>query len=158
MDYQAPTLSRKVEPKPRPKSAVLSSSASKTSFAETLSGLRQRAQNKDQQRPLSGHQQPQNDGESRRSSTEKKSSSQRRSKEQQRKSEDAGERDARAAKRGPRVMAAVAAFDGKHQHSDVSTGTDKKFPEPPLDPKAIETAFESLLVSSRDYASDQMLC
>ena len=153
MDYQAPTLSRKVEPKPRPKSAVLSSSASKTSFAETLSGLRQRAQNKDQPRPLSGHQQP-NDGDSGRLSMEKKSSSQRRSKEQQR-SEDAGERDAKAAKRGSRVMAAVAAFDGKSHHVEVSTGTDKQIPEPPLDPKAIETAFESLLVSSRVYTSDE---
>ena len=82
---------------------------------------------------------------------EKKIPSHRRSKEQQRKSEDAGERDARAAKGGSRVMAAVAVFDGRSHYSDVSTGTDKKIQEPPLDPKAIETAFESLLVSSRQY-------
>lgn len=161
MDYQAPTLSRKVEPKPRPKSAVLSSSASKTSFAETISGLRHRGEQKDQLRPLSGQKQPQNDGERQRSSVErqrssveKKQSSQRTSTERQRKSEGAEERDARAAKRGSRVMAAVAAFNGKSQHSDVSTGIDKKPLEPPLDPKAIETAFESLLVSSREYRLD----
>lgn len=147
MDYGAPTLSRKLESKPRSKSTLLPSSASKTSFTETISALRKRGQTKDQPRPLSGHQQYRSSGEGRRLSLEKTAPSQRASAERQRKSEDAAENDARAAKRGSRVMAAVAAFNGKTQGTDVTTHTNTKALESPLDPETIETAFESLLVS-----------
>ena len=145
MDYQAPTLAR-VETKPRPKSALLSSSASKTTFTETISGLRKRGYDKVSAQPLSAQEGNRSSGDYRRSSFEKKAPNQRASTERQRKREDVGV-DSVAVKRGSRVMAAVAAFNGKSQDLDESKDMVKKTQEPPLDPKAIETAFESLLVS-----------
>ena len=145
MDYQAPTLAR-VETKPRPKSALLSSSASKTTFTETISGLRKRGYDKVSQQPLSGQERNRSSDDYRRSSSEKKVPSQRASTERQRKREDVGV-DSVAVKRGSRVMAAVAAFNGKSQDLDEPKDMVNKTQEPPLDPKAIETAFESLLVS-----------
>ncbi|KAL8796245.1 MAG: hypothetical protein Q9195_001360 [Heterodermia aff. obscurata] len=141
MDYQAPTLAR-VETKPRPKSALLSSSASKTTFTDTISGLRKRGYDK----VSSQQDKAQSSADFRRSSSEKKAPSQRTNTEKQRKSEDAGV-DSVAVKRGSRVMAAVAAFNGKSQNSDVPKDIVNKTQEPPLDPKAIESAFESLLES-----------
>ena len=145
MDYQAPTLAR-VEPKTRPKSALLPSSASKTTFADTISGLRKRGHDKISSQPLSAQEKARSSIDNRRSSSEKKYPSQRASTEKQRKSEDVGV-GSLAVKRGSRVMAAVAAFNGKSQSSDVPKDRVSKTQEAPLDPKVIETAFESLLVS-----------
>ena len=145
MDYQAPTLAR-AETKPRPKSAILPSSASKSTFADTISGLRKRGHDKISSQPLSAQEKAGSSVDYRRSSSEKRAPIQRTSTEPQRKSEDVGA-DSVAVKRGSRVMAAVAAFNGKSQIPDVPKEIANKTQEPPLDPEAIETAFESLLVS-----------
>ena len=145
MDYQAPTLAR-VETKPRPKSGLLPSSASKTTFTDTIAGLRKRGYDKVSSQPSSAQERARSSVDYRQSSSEKKAQSQRTGTEPQRKSEDVGV-DSVAVKRGSRVMAAVAAFNGKSQNSDVPKDIVNKTQEPPLDPKAIETAFESLLVS-----------
>lgn len=148
MDYQAPTLAR-AETKPRPKSALLPSSASKSTFADTISGLRKRGYDKLSSQQLSAQEKTGSSVDYRRYSSEKsekKAPIQRTSTEPQRKSEDIGV-DSVAVKRGSRVMAAVAAFNGKSQIPDVPKDIANKTQEPPLDPKAIETAFESLLVS-----------
>ena len=145
MDYQAPTLAR-VETKPRPKSGLLPSSASKTTFTDTIAGLRKRGYDKISSQPLSAQERARSSVEYPQSSSEKNAPSQRTGTEPQRRSEDVGV-DSVAVKRGSRVMAAVAAFNGKSQISDVPKDIVNKTQEPPLDPKAIETAFESLLVS-----------
>ena len=151
MDYRAPTLAR-VETKPRPKSALLTSSASKTTFTDTIAGLRKRGYEKVPSQPLSAQEGLRSSVDYRRSSSEKRAQSQRPSTEKQRKSEDVGA-DSVAVKRGSRVMAAVAAFNGKSQDSDVPKEIVNKTQEPPIDPRAIETAFESLLVSLENLES-----
>lgn len=145
MDYQAPTLAR-VETKPRPKSGLLPSSASKSTFTETISGLRKRGYDKISSQPLSAQEKARSGVDYQRPFSEKTAPSQQANTEKQRKSEDVGV-DSVAVKRGSRIMAAVAAFNGKSQNSDVPKDIVNKTQEPPLDPKAIETAFESLLVS-----------
>lgn len=146
MDYGTPTLARKAESKPRPMSALLPSSTSKTSFSDTLSGLRKRGQDNSQSRPTSDNSQSGNYVESRRLSSDKRRYAQRASTEQQRKSEEADASTA-VVKGASRVMAVVAAFNGKSQNTVTSLEVTTKPQEPPLDAKAIDTAFESLLVS-----------
>ena len=134
--YEQPTLSRKTEPKPRPKSAFITSGPSTSSFAGNLAGLHRPSMDKSRQAPN-------NDGADQRSSSEMKSSSRRSSLERYGVGEVA-KSEARTNKRGSRVMAAVAAFNGK---SNVSTREANQEPqEVVLDVKAIETAFEILLV------------
>ena len=136
-DYEQPTLSRQAEPKSRPKSALIPSGPSTSSFAGTLAGLRKPSIEKTRRWPN-------NDGSNRSSSSETKSSSRRSSLELYNTSEDRSTSGVRMNKRGSRVMAAVAAFNGK---SGVPTQEPtQEVQEVKLDVKAIENAFESLLV------------
>ena len=148
VDHETPTLSR-VESKPRPASTLLPSSTSKTSFTNTISGLRKRGNEKSQPKLTTDQLPSSSSVESQRLSSDKKTQVQRASTDQQRQNEDM-EASTVAVKRGSRVMAAVAAFNGKSQIPNTLTEPFVKAQEPPLDAKAIDTAFESLLVS-QDY-------
>lgn len=145
MDHETPTLSR-VESKPRPASTLLPPSPSKTSFTDTISGLRKRGREKSRPEPAKGQLPSSSSVESQRLSQDKKTQAQRVSIDQQRQNEDM-EANTVALKSGSRVMAAVAAFNGKSQLPNTPTEPIVKAQEPPLDAKAIDTAFESLLVS-----------
>ena len=135
-DYEKPTLSRRIEPKSRPKSAIMPSGPSTSSFAGTLAGLRKPSIDKTRRWPI--------DGSNRRSSSETKSSSRRSSLEHHNISDDRSTSGVRMSKRGSRVMAAVAVFNGK---SGVPTQEpNQEVQELKFDVKAIENAFESLLV------------
>ncbi len=103
-DYERPTLSRGIDRRPRPKSAVLPSAPSNRSFTETLSRLRQRSGDKGQKRLPSDDLQAQSrKQESRRSSDERNIAGSRIDAEQV-KSEDLSEQDRTRAKGGSRVM------------------------------------------------------
>ena len=149
MDHETSTPSR-FESKPRPASTLLPSSPSKTSFTDTISGLRNRARGKSQSKPARD-QLPSNSGiESQRLSSDKKTQAYRASTDQERQNEEM-EASTAAAKKGSRVMAAVAAFNDKSQIQNTPTEPIRKAQEPPLDARAIDTAFESLLVSQVHY-------
>lgn len=137
-EHEQPTLSRRIEPKPRPKSAFIPSGPSTNPFSGTTVGLRKPSLDRNRRYPN-------NDGNNHRSSSEKKSLSRRSSLEHQIISEDCSKPGFTTNKRGSRVMAAVAVFNGKSReppHEPV-----KETHETRLDVKAIENAFETLLVS-----------
>ncbi|KAI9717176.1 MAG: hypothetical protein M1812_004924 [Candelaria pacifica] len=116
-----PTLTRRPEPKPRPKSEYLPSKTS-AAFAETLSGLRKTS-----------------DDHGITSSHKEKLAMHRLSAESQ-SGKVSNERPKEAltiAKRGARVMAAVAAFNGK---TNKSAETEVK-----VDVTSIDASFEALL-------------
>ena len=143
-DFQ-PNLSRKLEPRPRPKSAFLPTDRSTASFAETLSKLRNI--NKFPPQPDGPNQsaQARRSAENGRGSPSYDESSDRVSRKEQRKvSNDSTKAFATAGKRGSRVMAVVAAFNGKAKGS--VREQERETPNIPVDVKAIENAFESLLV------------
>ena len=135
-DYEQPTLSRQTGRKPRPKSALTPSGPSKTSFAGSVAALRRPSIDKTRQRPN-------DDGTDRRSSSEMKVSSRRSSLERQ-DIREAAKSEARTNKRESRVMAAVAAFNEKS--NEATQERHREVQEVRLDVKAIENAFESLLV------------
>jgi hypothetical protein len=137
-EYEQPTLSRKLEPKPRPKSAFIPSGPPTNPYAGTLVGLRKPSLERSRWCPN-------NDGNDRRSSSETKSSNRRPSLEHKNISEDCSKPGVTMNKRGSRVMAAVAAFNGKSREPPQEP--IKEIQEIKLDVKAIENAFESLLVS-----------
>ena len=143
-DNHRPTLSSRPEAKPRPKSECLVPRPTREAFAETVSGL----QKSKLDNGLQGLATPRQDLAHQREVIRQSSSknpifSQGPDKERCKISDGNSGRDLTSAKRGSRVMAAVAAFS-----SDT-----KEFPKEPaerpsstkLDPKAVETAFESLL-------------
>ena len=127
---EQPTLSKRPELKLRPKSAYLPTSISTSSFAETISGLRLPHRKQDRREPEVSHQQSRDMHSSRRSSTESRKVS-----------GDDSQPGLVMAKRGSRVMAAVAALNGNKKESPPETAKPA-----PLDRKAIESAFEALLV------------
>lgn len=141
-DYHQPTLARRPELKPRPKSAFLASGSSTTSFAETLSGLRKKSTDRDISRQPRDHPVISHNGENQqRLSSESKPSSQRSSIEDHKLVDEPPKSSLIMAKRGSRVAAAVAVFDGKSKESE----KDSRM-EPKMDIKAIDSAFEALLV------------
>lgn len=145
-DYERPTLSRGVERRPRPKSAVLPSAPSNRSFTETISRLRQRSGDNRQKRlPSDDLQAQRTQQESRRSSDERKLVGSQIDAEQM-KCEDFSEQNRMRGKGGSKVMAAVAAFNDRSQGPAQRLLPVSKSPEPPLDPAAINNAFEELLV------------
>jgi len=129
---EQPTLSRRAEPKPRPRSECLASNSSHGPFTETLSGLRKSARDKGQ---IACADQDSDD----------RDSSRRPSSKHGKVDTASGHADFEGGKRGSRVMAAVAAFNGKIKDLPKEPVEEPSTFE--LDPKAIETAFESLLVS-----------
>lgn len=141
-DYQEPALSRRPEPKLRPKSAFLASGPSTTSFAETLSGLRKRSTDRDVSRRPHGDTAAQHNVENKpESSSGFKPSSQRSSVDDRKSVEEPPKSGLIMAKRGSRVAAAVAVFNGKSNEPEMNPRV-----EPKMDIKAINSAFESLLV------------
>ena len=140
-DYQKPSLSRPGEPKPRPRSAFLPSGISTSSFAETLSGLRKQGHERGQSRSSNPSEPQRKSGESnRKPSFDDWRSNRGETSENRKVSDNSSNSGMTIAKRGSRVMAVVAAFNGKSKepHKDVA--------ETKMDVKAIENAFESLLV------------
>lgn len=141
-DSQQPTLSRRPEPKLRPKSAFLASGPSTTSFAETLSGLRKKNTDRDVSRRPHGDTAAQHSVANKsESSSGFKTSSQRSSVDDRKSVEEPPKSGLIMAKRGSRVAAAVAVFNGKSNGPEMNPRV-----EPKMDIKAINSAFESLLV------------
>lgn len=144
-DHQQPNLYRKPEPKPRPRSAVLHTDNSTASFAETISKLRninrsppaldennQTLQPWESMEKGGGH------------SVHDKSVGRFIKPENRKVSNDSSKSAVANGKRVSRVMAVVAAFNGKAKESAKDQARDVL--NAPVDVKAIENAFESLLV------------
>lgn len=146
-DYQQPILSQRADPKTRPKSECIASGPSSASFTETLSGLRRSGRDKSQ---VDISNQQQQTGQivevSRKSAAEEAHLSERPSDTENPKASNgyAGS-DLPTPKRGSRVMAAVAAFNGKAK--ELPKEPPKEIETVQLEPKAVESAFECLLVS-----------
>ena len=145
-DVQQPTLSRRREAKPRPKSECLTQGPTPASFAETISALRRSSREKGPVKRSSQRQRaPQDEGSSQKSSYEDKRSSRRPSIDRPITGDISYPAAPPVVSQESRVKAAVAAFNGK----------SKELPKEPtqsslnseLDASAIENAFESLLVS-----------
>ena len=141
--FERPTLHGRSDTKPRPKSECIIPRHTKESFTETLSDLRNCARTEEQMK-RKGILQQNNVGHG--NAMPATLSDQGYCKEQREsKVDNPAVRDPTASKRGSRVMAAIAAFNGK----------SKELPKQPLedvnnteqDPQAIESAFEILLVS-----------
>lgn len=148
-DYQKPTLSSKAGPKPRPRSECIASGSTSASFAETISGLRNSGRDKSQI-DISNQQQQQQTGQatdaSRKLFAEENHLSERPSSLDNRKvSNETVDSNLPMPQRKSRVMAAVAAFNGRAKDLPKEPPKDPETVQ--LDPKAIESAFESLLVS-----------
>ena len=145
-DYQRPTLPPKAEPKPRPKSDHIAPGLTSASFAETVSGLRRSGRNKSQVDVSKPQQQTQQNADAgRKSLAEEKRWVETPSGSDHRKvNNDSADPDMPLPKRGSRVMAAVAAFNGKAKELPREPPQDTETAK--LDSKAIENAFESLLV------------
>lgn len=141
-EYEKPTLSRRGEPKPRPRSAFIPSGISTASFAETLSGLRKQGHQRGESRSSnqSEYRPPSTDSR-RKASSEDQRSSRRDVVENRKVSDDSSSSASTMAKRGSRVMAVVAAFNGKSKEPPKEAVVTK------IDVHAIDNAFENLLVS-----------
>lgn len=140
-DYQQPTLAKRPEPKARPKSAYLASTPSLAALADTLSGRRKVSIDR------SNHHAPRKDlapthrislEDQRRGSSDREYSSRRSGGEGRKVSSELIKDGVTLAKRGVRVMAAVAALNGKSKEQEKEVKGDVK---------TIDNAFEALLVS-----------
>ena len=145
-DYQQPTLSKGVGSKPRPKSESITITPCPTpaSFAAVVSGLQKSGRNKSQVDISNRQQQTRQVVDT--SRLDQNGSIEIQSKAENRKvSNDSAGSGLPMQKSGSRVMAAVAAFNGKAK--ELPKDPPKEVETVQLDPKAIEKAFESLLVS-----------
>ena len=146
-DHQKPTLSRRAEPKPRPKSENIASGPTPASFAETISGLRKSGRYRSQV-DMSNQQQQTGqatDASEKLLAEERNLSARPLGVETPYVSNDSAGSNLLMPQRGSRVMAAVAAFNGKTKELPKEPPKDAETVQ--LDSKAIENAFESLLVS-----------
>jgi hypothetical protein len=139
-DYGVPSLQKQSPTKQRPKSMMVSSSTSSTSILETFS--RQRSS---ERQPLSD---TKGNGERVKESTRSKSIPPTRGMLSRNSSDDdkkevAVKQESNATRRTNRVMAAVAALNGKAKRTDSSGTSPVK-----LDPKVIDAEFEVVLVST----------
>lgn len=144
-DHQQPTLSRRMESKPWPKSEYITPCTTSASFAEVVSGLRKPGPNKSQ---VDISNQPQQTGQNANASRKLfagENRNQIRGLEGRKVSNDSAGSDRPMPKSGSRVMAAVAAFNGKAKELPKDPPNETAIFQ--LDPNAIESAFESLLVS-----------
>ena len=146
-DYQQPTLSRRAELKPRPKSDHIVPCPASASFAGAVSGLQKSGRNKSQ--VDISNQQPQTvqaaDASWRASAKENVLSTTSSSAPNRQVNNGPSGSNLPMPKSGSRVMAAVAAFNGKAKELPKEPPKDTETVH--LDPKTIEIAFESLLVS-----------
>jgi len=133
-DFQKPTSSARSEAKPRPRSECLAPPPTREGFLETVSGLRRSARDESQSTAASS--QKKND-------PNHMGSSQRPSTEQRKVSDKLASSGLTVGKRGSRVMAAVAAFNGKGK--ELPTEPSVNLPSADMDPRVIEAAFETLL-------------
>lgn len=132
-EHSRPTLSRRTEAKPRPKSECLGQRQTRETFAGTVSGLRKSARNDNPQ--MTALSQLESNGKD-------KAPHQRLNFEQRKISDSSSGPALTVGKRGSRVMAAVAAFNGKTKELPKEP---ESVPSPELDSQAIESAFETLL-------------
>ena len=141
---EQPTLSRKRESKPRPNSECLTSRPTPASFTETVSNLQRPSRDKGQAyKSNQAHQASEIAPTTQRPFSENKTTSRKPSVDHRKVSDESS--SSNPAIRGSRVMAAVAAFNGKSKEMPKQPTQDP--PASELDANAIETAFESLLVS-----------
>ena len=141
-DYQQPTLSRRVGSKPRPKSESIPPCPTPASFAEVVSGLQKSGRNKSQVDISNRQQQTRQVIDPSRLDQNSSVEIRPRAENLKVSNDSAG---SGLPKSGSRVMAAVAAFNGKAKELPKDPPKDTEIVQ--LDPKAIERAFESLLVS-----------
>ncbi|KAG8530971.1 uncharacterized protein KY384_004328 [Bacidia gigantensis] len=132
---QQPTLGRRSQQKPRPKSECLPGNDTRNILLDTVSGSRQ-DQSQSQVLKAAGR--------------GRKSCSDERGRKMPVEGEDGTSSivpGLTVSKRGSRVMAAVAVFNGKSKDLKKNEMSDqgKHCDTRPLDPKAVESAFESLL-------------
>lgn len=139
-DYEKPTLSRRGEPKPRPRSAFIPSGISVASFTETISGLRKQGHERGESRSSNQSEYRSSNAETGRKASSEDQRSSLRDVEKRKVSEDSSKSASTMAKRGSRVMAAVAAFNGKSKEQPREGVATK------VNVIAIENAFENLLV------------
>lgn len=145
-DYQQPTLPRKMESRPRPKSECIAAGPTPASFAETISGMRKSGLDKSQVDVSNQKRAKQAVETGRKCLPEATNLSETLSSVENRKvSNDSAGSNLPMPKHGSRVMAAVAAFNGKAKELPKAPPNDAGIVQ--LDPKTIESAFESLLVS-----------
>lgn len=146
-DFQGdeqPTLSRRPGMKPRPKSECIAPKATPASFAETISGLRRSS--RETSRAIQSDQTQQathSTHVNRKPFSEDEPSSRGHGSEHRKVSDDSSSSGLITAKRGSRVMAAVAAFDGKIK--ELPKEPPKNITGPVVNRQEIETAFETLL-------------
>ena len=138
-DVGRPTLSRRAEPKPRPKSEYIRAAPSMVSFVESLSGLRKLSGERSRPSTSKGQ-----SGDANYSSSREERTAGHRS------SNELPIPDQTTSKRGSRVMAAVSEWNNK---SKDSASDDKGII---LDVKEIETAFEQLLVSDMRFVTNSV--
>lgn len=138
-DYERPTLSR------RPKSEYFPSGPTAASFAETVARLRKTSTGKNGiTTSMGGHDtgaQQSSMGKNEKTPNEVKPLSGRLSEENLGLHNESSKTDVPKTKRGSRVMAAVAAWNGKSRERVAETNYAD------LDTETIESAFENLLVS-----------
>ena len=145
-DVQQPTLSRRREPKPRPKSECLPQGPTSASFAETVSRLRRSSRERDPANKSSQRLQALQDGNSnQKSGYQDKCSSQRPNTDHPIAGDVSSHLGPSVVSQESRVKAAVAAFDSKSK--DLPREPTQSSLNSELDASAIENAFESLLVS-----------
>ena len=144
--HNQPTLSQSSEPKPRPESECVASGSTSTSLGDTVSDFRGPNPNRGRDGvPNQKQSAVQNANTNGEPYSRDKRWSQNRSAGNRKFSDDTSQSDLKTTKRGSRVMAAVAAFNGKAK--EPAKGPSHGTQAPEIDPRAIETAFESLLVS-----------
>ena len=152
-EHSRPTLINRDATKPRPKSDLLPSSPSTNVLMGTLARLRKRSD--DISRETDAGSRPMTRSSSRRSSFEKALLVVRRTSQSKDQEAEATARGPNS-KRSSRVMAAVAALQGKHKESTQASDMQKPTPLPSIDPRAIDDALEQLLVRPSNSSSDDV--
>lgn len=131
---EQPALSKRAEPKARPRSVYLPSSVSASSFAETISGLRKSSRKQKNIATASPQEHDDDVFSNRRPSTDSRKVS-----------NESSQSGLTMAKHGSRVMAAVAMFNGKTKELAGESRPER------LDHKLVESAFEALLVRAMKF-------
>ena len=138
-DYGQPSLRRRVpsKEKERPRSTYLPMSASTSSFIDTLS---RKISNERVPLSITRGNEARTKDEHNTKGILTRSMLRRTSSESQKSKDEQSNRGLTIAKKGARVMAAVAAFNGKAREAEVETQVK-------LDPKVVNAEFEAVLVS-----------
>ena len=126
---EQPTLSSKATARGRPTSAYLPSSKSSNSFSDTISGLRKLSRKQNKEPPTDSQGQDDDVFSCRPSSTELRKIS-----------NDSSQSGLTMTKRGSRVMAAVAKLNINAKEPIIKSKAEQ------MDPQAVDSAFEALLV------------